>query len=138
MFVSYQIELVLFPVCTQYSKHKLIQGNIPTKQKNNNVIKQLTKTIYFAFLNIALRQFLFTSKCFICIIAFFPAITIYVNILIRRRWGRTHRKHKDNLYVLAIYVNKSTIPCYYKNMNETGVVLYSHFCLGAVLCPGNN
>lgn len=77
-----------------------------------------------------LRQFLFTTKCFICIIAFFPAITIYVNIMIRRSGGRTHRKHKDNLYVAAIYVNKSTIPHYYNNMYETGVATMFTIIIG--------
>lgn len=41
--------------------------------------------------------------------SFFTAVGIYVNILIRRSWGRTHRKHKDNLSTLVIYVNNSTV-----------------------------
>lgn len=64
--------------------------------------------------------------------AFFPAVTIYVNILIRSNWGRTHIKHKDNLYVVAIYVNKSTILRYYENCTN-GSGSYLHFCLGVAL-----
>lgn len=42
---------------------------------------------------------------------FFPTITIYINILICLRGGRTHRKHKDNQSMVAIYVNMNSRYC---------------------------